>query len=200
PGAGGAPIVPGLGTMRVWRSGRPRPPPADRVTAVAPRSPVRASAAVADLPPPGCVQVRDKCIIIHPVRTPSRPPMPRIAVVLPAYNEESTLGATIRAFRAALPEAEIWVIDNNSTDATHDVAREALRELGAAGGVIHEARKGKGNAMRRAFMDIDADAYVMADADLTYPADQVRLLLDPVLAGAVDMAAGARHRPGHSAA
>lgn len=126
--------------------------------------------------------------------------MSRIAVVLPAYNEESTLGATIRAFRSALPEAEIWVVDNNSTDATHAVAVDALGDAGGAGGVIHEARKGKGNAVRRAFMDIDADAYVLADADLTYPADQVRLLLDPVLAGAVDMAVGDRHSAGHYAA
>lgn len=126
--------------------------------------------------------------------------MPRIAVVLPAYNEESTLGATIQAFRAALPEAEIWVIDNNSTDATRAVAVDTLREAGGVGGVIHEPRKGKGNAVRRAFMDIDADAYVLADADLTYPADQASLLLDPVLAGAVDMAVGDRHSAGNYAA
>lgn len=126
--------------------------------------------------------------------------MSRIAVVLPAYNEESTLGATVRAFRAALPEAEIWVVDNNSTDATRAVAVEALRAAGGVGGVIAERRKGKGNAVRRAFMDIDADAYVLADADQTYPADEVRLLLDPVLAGTVDMAVGDRHSAGHYAA
>lgn len=126
--------------------------------------------------------------------------MARIAVVLPAYNEEKTLAATIAEFHRALPEASIWVVNNNSTDGTEAAAVDALRDLGCAGGVINEFRKGKGNAVRRAFMDVEADVYVLSDADLTYPADQVWMLLDPVLAGAAEMAVGDRHTAGNYAA
>ncbi len=81
----------------------------------------------------------------------------RIAVVLPAYNEELTIEATIRAFHAELPNACIWVIDNNSNDNTQMLARRTLESIGCSGGVIFEGRKGKGNAVRRAFRDIEAD-------------------------------------------
>lgn len=120
--------------------------------------------------------------------------------MLPAYNEERTLEATVRGFHASLPDAAIWVINNNSTDATREVAVNVLRELGVYGGVIDECRKGKGNALRRAFMEIEADVYVLADADLTYPADQVDLLLQPVLQGRADMVVGDRHTAGNYAA
>lgn len=126
--------------------------------------------------------------------------MARIAVVLPAYNEEKTLAATIVEFHRNLPEASIWVVNNNSTDDTQEVAVQTIGRLGCAGGVINEFRKGKGNAVRRAFMDVDADVYILSDADLTYPADQVRLLLDPVLTGDAEMTVGDRHTAGNYAA
>ena len=94
---------------------------------------------------------------------------PNIAVVLPAYNEAITLADTLRGFHAALPEAQLWVVDNASTDDTARIARETLAALGAKGGVLSEQRKGKANAVRRAFLDIEADAYLMCDADSTYP-------------------------------
>jgi glycosyltransferase involved in cell wall biosynthesis len=124
---------------------------------------------------------------------------PRIVVVLPAYNEAATLAATMAAFHAALPQAEIWVIDNASTDGTARIAAETLAALGAAGGVLAEPRKGKANAVRRAFHDIDADVYLMADADCTYPAERARDLLKPVLEGRADMVVGDRHTLGHYA-
>ena len=86
----------------------------------------------------------------------------RIAVLLPCYNEEAAIGSTVRAFRAALPQAVIYVYDNNSKDRTVAVAREA-------GAVVRcELRQGKGNVMRRMFADVEADIYVLADGDDTY--------------------------------
>ena len=128
------------------------------------------------------------------------PHAPRIALILPAYNEESTIGGTIEAFHLALPNAEIVVINNNSKDRTRAVALKTLENTGASGRVIDEARQGKGNAVRRAFLSIDADVYVLADADLTYPADRVQDLIDPVLTGEADMAVGDRRSEGHYAA
>jgi len=123
-----------------------------------------------------------------------------VAIVLPAYNEEATIEGTVRAFHAVLPDAEIWVINNRSTDATESVARNTLLALNCSGGVLNELRKGKGNAVRRAFLDIDADIYVLADADLTYPADRVHDLMAPVIDGQADMVVGDRHSAGHYAA
>lgn len=123
-----------------------------------------------------------------------------VAVVLPAYNEELTIEATIRAFHDALPEAAVWVINNRSSDATESIARATLSALGCLGGVLNEARKGKGNAVRRAFLEIDADIYVLADADLTYPAERARDLMAPVIEGHADMVVGDRHSAGHYAA
>ncbi len=122
----------------------------------------------------------------------------RVAVVLPAFNEEQTIAATIKDFHGALPEAAIWVINNCSTDSTEKIARATLAHL-KLGGVINEQRPGKGCAVRRAFMDIDADIYIMADADLTYPAAQVHLLMSPVVSGDADMVVGDRHSAGHYA-
>jgi glycosyltransferase involved in cell wall biosynthesis len=125
---------------------------------------------------------------------------PKIAIILPAYNEEITIEATVRAFQAALPEADIWIINNRSSDATESIARATLSSLGCSGGVLNESRKGKGNAVRRAFLEVDADIYVLADADLTYPAERVRDLLAPIISGHADMVVGDRHSAGHYAA
>lgn len=119
-----------------------------------------------------------------------------IAIILPAYNESLTIRETIAGFHAALPHARIYVIDNNSGDDTAALARSTLEALGAAGAVLHESRQGKGNAVRRAFMEVDADVYLMADADCTYPPEQARELLAPVLAGEADMVVGDRRSGG----
>lgn len=120
----------------------------------------------------------------------------RIAIIFPAYNEEQTIAETIRSFHTELPQAELWVVDNNSEDNTGRVAREMLAALEAKGGVIEEPRQGKGNAIRRAFHDVEADVYVMSDADLTYPAEQVHNLVKPILEGRADMVVGDRHSGG----
>jgi glycosyltransferase involved in cell wall biosynthesis len=91
------------------------------------------------------------------------------------------------------------VVDNASTDGTGRIAAEVLATLGAGGGVIAESRKGKANAVRRAFLELEADAYLMADADCTYPAERARDLLAPVLEGRADMVVGDRHTLGHYA-
>lgn len=123
-----------------------------------------------------------------------------IAIILPAYNEELTVEGTIRAFHAVLPDAAIWVVNNRSVDATEKIALATLSELNCAGGVMNETRKGKGNAVRRAFLEIDADIYVLSDADLTYPAERVLDLVAPVIDGSADMVVGDRHSEGHYAA
>lgn len=123
----------------------------------------------------------------------------RIAVVLPAYNEELTIADTMRAFARHLPEASIYVINNNSKDRTAELAASALQELGRGGAVIDENRQGKGNALRRAFHAIDADIYVLADADMTYPAERARDLIAPILRNEADMVVGDRHSGGHYA-
>ncbi|HEX4736198.1 MAG TPA: glycosyltransferase family 2 protein [Allosphingosinicella sp.] len=110
----------------------------------------------------------------------------RIAILLPCYNEEPAIAQTVAGFRAALPDAPIYVYDNNSTDRTREVAA-------AAGAIVRSERmQGKGNVVRRMFADIDADIYVMADGDATYDAaaapELVRRLLDEQL----DMVVGAR--------
>lgn len=120
-----------------------------------------------------------------------------VAVILPAWNEERTVEAVIRAFHHALPQASIYVVDNNSTDATSRLAADTLRAIGCSGDVIHEPRQGKGNALRRAFQEVDADIYVLADADLTYPAKRAADLIAPVMQGRADMTVGDRHSGGH---
>jgi glycosyltransferase involved in cell wall biosynthesis len=126
--------------------------------------------------------------------------MKTIAVILPAYNEEQTVAATIEDFHNYLPDAHIWVINNRSNDATEQVSVDTLARLGCMGGVINERRPGKGNAVRRAFLDIDADIYILADADMTYPAAQAHQLMAPIIAGEADMVVGDRHSAGHYAA
>lgn len=125
----------------------------------------------------------------------------RIAVCLPCYNEAQTISKTITNFRAALPDADIYVFDNASTDNSAEQAKAA----GAI--VIPVHRKGKGNVVRAFFREIDADVYVMADADDTYPADEVNSLIRPIMEGEADMVTGDRlstsyyeenKRPGHN--
>lgn len=117
---------------------------------------------------------------------------PSIALIIPAYNEALTIAEVVRRFAAALPQAEIVVVDNRSSDRTGDLARAALQECGARGRVLDELRPGKGNAVRRAFHDVMADIYVMIDADLTYHPEDLPAMLAPVLAGEADLVVGDR--------
>lgn len=116
----------------------------------------------------------------------------QIAVVLPAYNEAATISEAIASFHEALPEASVFVVNNNSTDDTARIAKETLERLKCAGGLIDEARQGKGSAVRRAFMEIDADVYLLVDADLTYPPQRARDLIAPILENRADMVVGNR--------
>lgn len=109
-----------------------------------------------------------------------------IAVLIPCYNEAKTIAKVVRDYRAALPEADIYVYDNNSTDHTDDVAREA----GAI--VRYEYHQGKGNVIRSMFREIDADCYLMIDGDDTYPAENAREMVNLVLERKVDMVVGDR--------
>jgi glycosyltransferase involved in cell wall biosynthesis len=111
---------------------------------------------------------------------------PRIAVLLPCYNEAAAIAQTIADFRAALPEAAIYVYDNNSSDATCEIAA-------AAGAIVRSERmQGKGNVVRRMFADVDADIYVMADGDATYEAAAAPALVSKLLDENLDMVVGAR--------
>ncbi len=111
---------------------------------------------------------------------------PRVAVLLPCYNEAAAIAQTIAGFRAALPDAIIYVYDNNSADETRAVAA-------AAGAVVRtEKMQGKGNVVRRMFADIDADVYVMADGDATYEAGVAPALVAQMLDENLDMVVGAR--------
>ena len=110
----------------------------------------------------------------------------KIAILIPALNEERTIADVVHAFRAACPEARIVVFDNASTDGTARRAR-------AAGAEVHvELRRGKGNVVQSMFRAIDADVYVMVDGDATYPADRVRDLIRPIVNGSADMVIGSR--------
>ncbi len=117
----------------------------------------------------------------------------QLAVIIPAYNEEKTITAVIKEYRAALPEAKIYVGDNNCVDRTAEFARAAGAE------VIKCPQQGKGNAVRKLFESIEADIYVMIDADLTYSADNVRELIQPVADGNADMVVGARKQVSNNA-
>ena len=110
----------------------------------------------------------------------------RIAVVIPCLNEEATIGLVVRKFRAVLPAAELYVVDNNSTDATERVAREA----GAT--VLRETRRGKGHAVRKAFREVEADIYILVDGDDTYPAEEAPRLIQPIVDGDADVVVATR--------
>ena len=112
--------------------------------------------------------------------------MDKIAVLIPCYNEAKTVEKVIKDFREVLPEAVIYVYDNNSTDNTASLAENA----GAI--VRHEYQQGKGNVIRRMFRDIDAECYIMTDGDDTYPAEFAREMADRVLQKNVDMVVGDR--------
>ena len=112
--------------------------------------------------------------------------MPKIAVLIPCYNESQTIAKVVRDYRQALPDATIYVYDNNSIDGTDEIAR-------AAGAIVrYEYRQGKGNVIRTMFRDIDADCYLMIDGDDTYPAENAREMCDLILSGAADMVIGDR--------
>ncbi|MDR1358603.1 MAG: glycosyltransferase family 2 protein, partial [Coriobacteriales bacterium] len=109
-----------------------------------------------------------------------------IAVLIPCYNEEMTIAKVVDDFARELPDATIYVYDNNSSDATSALAREH-------GAVVRfEPRRGKGNVVRQMFREIDADYYVMVDGDDTYPAEAVHELLRPLMVGEADMVIGDR--------
>ena len=110
----------------------------------------------------------------------------KIAVLIPCYNEEATISTVIADFRRELPEAEIYVYDNNSTDTTYELAV-------ACGAIVKkEPRQGQGNVIRQMFFDLDADYYLMVDGDDTYPAEAVHGLLDKLRSGEADMVIGDR--------
>lgn len=123
---------------------------------------------------------------------------PRVAILLPCYNEAAAIGQTIADFSAALPGATIYVYDNNSSDGTAEIAR-------AAGAVVRTERmQGKGHVVRRMFADVEADIYVMADGDATYEAAAAPGLIALLREEQLDMVVGARkseveaaYRPGH---
>ena len=110
----------------------------------------------------------------------------KIAVLIPCYNEAKTVEKVIKDYKKVLPDADIYVYDNNSTDGTDEIARKA----GAI--VEYEYRQGKGNVIRSMFRDIDADCYLMIDGDDTYPAENAKEMCDLVLNGKADMVIGDR--------
>lgn len=128
------------------------------------------------------------------------PILQRIAVLIPCYNEEKTVGRVVRDFQAALPGAVIYVYDNNSGD-------ETVKKAAEAGAVVRsEKYQGKGNVMRRMFSDIDADIYILVDGDDTYHAASAPEMIDKLLSEQLDMVVGTRltthkggasFRPGH---
>lgn len=120
------------------------------------------------------------------VNAPAKSGRPRIAVLIPCYNEQPTVSTVVSSFRKELPNADIYVFDNNSTDKT---VEHALAE-GAA--VYRESRQGKGFVMQTMFRRVEADVYVMVDGDATYPASEVHRLIAPILADEADMVIGSR--------
>jgi len=125
---------------------------------------------------------------------------PKIAVLVPCYNEEATVKKVVEDFKKSLPEADIWVFDNNSKDKTSEIARKA-------GAIVQFVTlAGKGNVVRRMFADVDADVYVMVDGDATYDAPSAPKLIQKLIDENLDMVVGCRvekttdnnnYRPGH---
>lgn len=112
--------------------------------------------------------------------------MNKIAVLIPCYNEEKTVEKVVNDFKKELPNADIYVYDNNSKDKTAELAVKA-------GAILkYEYRQGKGNVVRSMFRDVDADVYVLVDGDDTYPADEVHKLIEPINEGKADMVVGDR--------
>jgi glycosyltransferase involved in cell wall biosynthesis len=127
--------------------------------------------------------------LLDPVRPPDR--RSAVAVVIPCHNEEHAIASVVHDFRQALPEADIYVYDNQSTDATPDRAT-------TAGAIVRrEPRLGKGNVVRRMFADVDADVYVMVDGDGTYHAPTARRMVDMLIDDHLDMVVGRREAVAH---
>jgi len=112
--------------------------------------------------------------------------MNRIAILIPCYNEEVTIGKVVTDCKAAMPEAVVYVYDNNSTDNTYNIALQ----VGAV--VRRECRQGKGNVVRRMFREIDAECYIMLDGDDTYPVEHMPQMAQAILDGKADMVVGDR--------
>lgn len=112
--------------------------------------------------------------------------MDKIAVLIPCYNESKTIEKVVQDYKQALPEAKVYVYDNNSTDHTDEIARKA----GAV--VRYERRQGKGNVIRTMFREIEAECYLMIDGDDTYPAEDARAMVEGVLEKGYDMVVGDR--------
>lgn len=123
----------------------------------------------------------------------AQPAAPRVAVLVPCHNEEAAIAAVVGQFRAALPDARIYVYDNNSTDRTAEIARAAGAE------VRREMHQGKGHVVRRMFADIDADIYLLVDGDATYDAPSAPRMIRRLIDERLDMVAGARVDQGHAA-
>ena len=120
----------------------------------------------------------------------------KIAVIVPAYNEELTIEKTLKDLYAAMPDNEIWVINNNSNDNTNKIVERVYLELNLKGGCIFEARQGKAFAVRTGFHQIEADYYAMIDADATYPAHELNKLLKLAIDDGYEMVIGDRHSGG----
>ena len=112
--------------------------------------------------------------------------MSKVAILIPCYNEEQTIEKVIKDFKRELPEADIYVYDNNSIDKTAEIA------INNGAILKHEYKQGKGNVVKSMFSDIDADIYIMVDGDDTYPAEFVHKLIEPVEKGEADMCIGDR--------
>ena len=110
----------------------------------------------------------------------------RVAVIIPCLNEEATVGGVLEGFRASLPGAALYVVDNNSSDRTAQIALDH----GAI--ILRETRPGKGFAVRKAFREVEADIYLLVDGDDTYPAEDATRMLDPILDGTADVVVGVR--------
>jgi glycosyltransferase involved in cell wall biosynthesis len=123
----------------------------------------------------------------------------KIAIILPAFNEEKTIELTIKDFHQHLPDASIYIIDNNSTDQTSAISKKTLVDHNIKGEVLFEPRQGKANAMRLAFDQIDADIYLMADADLTYPASEAKKIIQPIMDQEAEVVVGDRISNGNYA-
>ena len=114
----------------------------------------------------------------------------KIAVLIPCYNEEKTIEKVIKDFKKELPEAKIYVYNNNSSDKTYEIASSIEGVI-----VRNEYNQGKGNVVRRMFREVDADIYVMVDGDDTYPAEYVHKLIEPIKEKILEEIKGVKWKP-----
>ena len=115
-----------------------------------------------------------------------------IAVIIPAFNEEFTIAKVVKDFYACDNTFEIYVVDNNSSDNTKEQVESVFKEVGCKGSCLFEPRQGKAAAVKKAFNEVDADIYVMVDADDTYSVEDIQSLIKPVQSGQADMVVGDR--------